>query len=545
MRSVRNPFPAWLAVAVLAFLLSGCGGSSSTPANIIVQQVSVTVSPATASVAVGQTQQFSATVTGTSNPAVTWEVNGTVGGSAATGAISASGLYTAPAAVPSNPTVSITATSVADTSKSGAAAATITTATSSSGSSVPAAYFGLHLSSNILPGVSNPTPWPTMSFGSLRIWDDTNAWQDVNPAQGSFDWSKVDAILQMAGQNAMTDVMYTMAKTPAWASSNPSDQTCVTNSSAPGSCDPPIDVDSGDQDWKSFVTALVNESLLDGQKFGVKIKYYEVWNEPDNPAEWSGTAAQLATMAADARAIIKSLDPNAQVTTPPPVGPGSTCPMSISCFFSTYFAPPVSGGQSADVVTFHGYPPPGVNPSPESIATTASTLVTILTTNGLISKPLFDTEASWATDRNITNSDQQAAFVGSFYLLHWPRVSRLYWYAYDNQSHGTLWDSTTRQLNAAGVAYQQVYNWMVGATVSACSASNGSVYTCAMTRNNGAYQALAVWDSSQTCANGCTTSNYTPPAGYLSYKDLAGNTTPISAGQAIAISAKPILLQNQ
>ncbi len=550
---VRPPFrsntysflPAWITAGLLVLLLSGCGGSSSPSPNFAVIQVSVSVSPVTASVAIGQTQQFSATVTGTTNTAVTWEVNGTVGGSAAVGTITTSGLYTAPAAVPSNPTVSVTATSVADTSKSGAAAVTITTASSSSGNTVPAAYFGLHLSGNILPSVQNPTPWPTMSFGSLRIWDDGNSWQDVNTAQGVYDWSKVDELMQLAGQHGVTDIMYTMAKTPTWASSNPADQSCVNPSSAAGSCDPPADVDTGDQTWKNFVTALVNESLLDQQRYGAKIKYYEVWNEPDNPAEWAGTLSQLATMASDARTVIKSLDPSALVTTPPPVGPGSTCPMSISCFFSSYFAPPVNGGQSADVITFHGYPPAVPDPSPESIATVASKLISILTTNGLISKPLFDTEASWATDKDITNPDEQAAFVGSFYLLHWPQVSRLYWYAYDNQSHGTLYDLTTRQLNAGGVAYQQVYNWMVGATVSACSASNGSVYTCAITRNNGAYQALAVWDSSQSCASGCTTSNYTPPSGYLSYKDLAGNTTPFSAGQTIAISAKPILLQNQ
>ena len=554
---VRSPFrsnaysllPAWITTGLLALLLSGCGGSSSPPGNIIVQQVSVSVSPVTASVAIGQTQQFLATVTGTTNTAVTWEVNGTVGGSSAVGAISTTGLYTAPAAVPSNPTVSVTATSVADTSKSGAAAVTITTASSSGGNTVPAAYFGLHLSGNILlPSVQNPTPWPTMSFGSLRIWDDGNSWQDVEPkTAGVYDWTKVDELLQLAGQHGVTDIMYTMAKTPTWASSNPNDQSCVNPSSAAGSCDPPSDVDSGDQLWKSFVTALVNESLADESKYGAKIKYYEVWNEPDIPAEWTGTMSQLATMASDARAVIKSIDPSAQVATPPPVGPGTDCSVpSITCFFSKYFAPPVNGGQSADVVTFHGYPPAVLDPSPESIATVASTLVSILTTNGLISKPLFDTEASWATDRDITNSDEQAAFVASFYLLHWPRVSRLYWYAYDNQSHGTLYDLTTQQLNAGGVAYQQVYNWMVGATVSACSASNGSVYTCAITRNNGAYQALAVWDSSQSCAvSPCTTSNYTVPSGYVNYIDLSPNKTLVSSGQTIAISAKPILLQNQ
>jgi hypothetical protein len=45
-------------------------------------------------------RQFSAAVTGTSNPAVTWKVNGTPGGSAVAGTITATGLYYAPHSAP-------------------------------------------------------------------------------------------------------------------------------------------------------------------------------------------------------------------------------------------------------------------------------------------------------------------------------------------------------------------------------------------------------------------------------------------------------------
>src|SRR5579859_6916113 len=58
--------------------------------------VSVTISPVRGSVTISQTQQFTATVTGSANTAVTWQVDGTPGGSAALGTISAAGLYTPP-----------------------------------------------------------------------------------------------------------------------------------------------------------------------------------------------------------------------------------------------------------------------------------------------------------------------------------------------------------------------------------------------------------------------------------------------------------------
>ena len=85
--------------------------------------VTVSVSPATASVQTGATQQFTATVTG-SSAAPAWSVNNIVGGNATVGTISASGLYTAPAAVPSG-AVTVRATDTAS-GTAGSAAVTVT-----------------------------------------------------------------------------------------------------------------------------------------------------------------------------------------------------------------------------------------------------------------------------------------------------------------------------------------------------------------------------------------------------------------------------------
>ena len=67
--------------------------------------VSITVSPASAAVTAGLTQQFTAAVRNTSNTAVTWTTTA--------GTVSSSGLFTAPA-VTSSTTVTVTATSAAD-----------------------------------------------------------------------------------------------------------------------------------------------------------------------------------------------------------------------------------------------------------------------------------------------------------------------------------------------------------------------------------------------------------------------------------------------
>jgi hypothetical protein len=89
--------------------------------------VTVTVSPASASVPVDGQKQFAATVAGTSSQSVTWDVNGTVGGNGTVGFIdSIGGLYTAPASVPSPATVEVHATSSAASSAVGQASVTIT-----------------------------------------------------------------------------------------------------------------------------------------------------------------------------------------------------------------------------------------------------------------------------------------------------------------------------------------------------------------------------------------------------------------------------------
>jgi hypothetical protein len=87
--------------------------------------VGISVSPATATIPIRQSRQFTATVTGTSNTAVTWKVNNVAGGNNIVGRIQQNGVYTAPRRVPSPATVTVSATSVADPTKTASAQATI------------------------------------------------------------------------------------------------------------------------------------------------------------------------------------------------------------------------------------------------------------------------------------------------------------------------------------------------------------------------------------------------------------------------------------
>jgi hypothetical protein len=121
------PSPATVTVhATSVAVTSAVGSASVTVVNPPPPPVTVSISPTSASVRLGRTRQFTATVTNTTNTAVTWNVNGLLGGNSTLGTISTSGLYKAPSTAPLPLTVTVRATSVADPSKYANAAVTIT-----------------------------------------------------------------------------------------------------------------------------------------------------------------------------------------------------------------------------------------------------------------------------------------------------------------------------------------------------------------------------------------------------------------------------------
>jgi hypothetical protein len=79
----------------------------------------------------GSSQPFTATVNNSNNQVVSWQVNGVPSGNNTFGTISNTGLYTAPASVPTPAQFNVTAVAQADTSKSGSALVTVAAPTPS------------------------------------------------------------------------------------------------------------------------------------------------------------------------------------------------------------------------------------------------------------------------------------------------------------------------------------------------------------------------------------------------------------------------------
>jgi sugar lactone lactonase YvrE/pimeloyl-ACP methyl ester carboxylesterase len=164
---MRTRFSFAILAAASLFVMIGCGGGSSstgpgpTPAPSATPSPTATPSPsptptpgptitavmvscATPTVPVSQTNQCSATVQGTGNfdPSIKWAVNGIAGGNGTIGTVDTNGLYAAPDSVPTPFVVNVTATAIADTTKSDSLSVTIAGTVASSSQVISAASGG-------------------------------------------------------------------------------------------------------------------------------------------------------------------------------------------------------------------------------------------------------------------------------------------------------------------------------------------------------------------------------------------------------------------
>jgi hypothetical protein len=367
---------------------------------------------------------------------------------------------------------------------------------------VPANFFGLtinHIES---------TPWPTIPFASIRTWDTIVSWGAINIAEGSYAWQQLDRLIYLAERNGV-DVVFTLGLTPRWASSKPD----APNPYGPGLCAPPREL----KFWDEFVQAVVTHARG-------KIKFWEVWNEPQDITFYCGDVATMAELQRHAYRIIKRIDPAAMVLTPSPVGKAGLKWMSE--FLAT------GAGDYADIMAFHGY----WDTTAETIKSVIEQYKAVFIAAGQELKPFWDTEASWGENAQLSEPDAQAAFVAKYYLLQWSGgVSRFYWYSYDNNTYGGLWDPE-KGLHDAGVAYRAVHDWMVGSYfIEPCNEErpHSNIWTCSLRRPNGEI-AKVVW-----CTSG--RSAYYPDHQFRQYHDLDGTRWSISG--EIRIDRKPILLE--
>ncbi len=176
---------------------------------------------------------------------------------------------------------------------------------------------------------TNASNFPTVNYKMQRFWDSPPfQWPSINTSSGVFNFANLDTILAQDFTNGLIENMYTLARTPPWATSNPTDTTCHNQTGTGGGhgeCYPPVDLNTDGSGtnaiWKAWVTAIAthvnNPSYLLTHGH---IKYWEIWNEPDNKPFWAGTLAQLSRLTEDANCIITGrgvIHPNGNGTSVP------------------------------------------------------------------------------------------------------------------------------------------------------------------------------------------------------------------------------------
>jgi len=560
---------------------------------LTVTPVTIAVTPTNVSVALSANQQFTASVSGAVNQTVSWSVDGVPGGSSALGTISGSGLYTASPMISIHTIIAVAQPSGAQTS----AAVTI-----GSSDPVPNTFFGMHLRlpTDPVPAAmdSSGRVWDTgnAQWANVNTASDTFQWAALDNLLAAYS---------SAGINDAVYALWRVPQWASSNPTDTSCDYSAQGSTQTGECNPPTDLNPDGTGtnliWRSWVQAIAqhvnNPNYLQSH---ARISYWDVCNEcyrsptlrpgyQSSTYAYKGTYAQLLRMMQDARCIIignpsdsisalnttcgqagypvTGIDPSARMLMPntSPGPPNSslipfaqviqnllycTCANNSCSTSSTACSSGSDGSAAMDIVDAHLYP--SNFGAPEQLPDAIAQLRTYLSASDA-TKPLWASEGGWGKNTSLPDPDLQSSFIARYYMMLWASgVQRAYWYAWDNLFYGSLWfpasgTGCTTPWNGgyicdAGVAYQQVHDWMVGATLTGCSV-NGTTWTCTLSRSGG-YHAAMVWDTSQTCSSGiCGTSAYSADPQYLHYRDLQGSVFPVDG--AVPAGIKPILLENQ
>jgi len=401
-----------------------------------------------------------------------------------------------------------------------------------------------------------PTANPPIPIGALGHLTEL-AWATIESKQGVYDFSLYDEAANLAKANGLP-FMVTFGWTPYWAVSSQwqQSQDCHLNFW----CSAPPQSNSY---WTDFITAVVNH--YNGTT-APRIQYYEVWNEANSDENWAGSQLGLVTLASLAAPIIHTNSLLGAPSVTDIVGGEQGAAAWLQGYLQTSLSSGATGADFADGGSFHGYlAPTGFTPYPfpedcsasgyDDIVTRAMTFRNILDTNGLANKPLYDSEGSWGKD-NIKDINQQTEWLARWYLLQAGSqvVKSAFWFPWGLSTPGmsgeeNQWGQITDDCpglvctaTAAGVAYGQVYDWLVNSSISPCSPApdpnNPGNYTwsCSIV-NSAKQQELAVWYYSPDESG---TSSYTPGSQYTHYQDLTGASYTVSS--PITLTAAPILL---
>jgi hypothetical protein len=379
-------------------------------------------------------------------------------------------------------------------------------------------FFGVHDSDPV--GAS----WPDAPVGSVRVWDAGAAWNQIEKSQGSFDFSRLDAIVATARAHK-ADTVIVLGQTPAFYATAPSPDAAY---GAGASSMPDIDA------WRKYVAAVV-------KRYHGPDVAFQVWNEVNVINYWSGTQAQMAQLTSVARQVVDNVSPDSLLVAPAFV----TRLASQQKWMDEFFAQQIAGkpvGDLIDVVSLQLYPVPDT-PTPEASMLQLAADRAILAKHG-VDKPVWDTEINYGAKGGKkvapATPDVQASKVARTYLLNAANgVGRVFWYVWDLSqpivdTYMVEPDGATP--TAAGRAFRTVHRWMIGTVMRGCAADKQGTYTCTLVKAG--KTRLVLWNPDHSV-------QVKAPAGVTTAEKLVGAKETVTPSTTLTVDEMPVLLQTK
>ena len=174
-----------------------------------------------------------------------------------------------------------------------------------------------------------------MSNAGLRWIRQPFAWADIEPAPGQFNWTPWDRAVERASANGL-ELIAVLDTTPGWA--RPPDTTPFT---------PPTEL----VDFGNFARVLA-------ERYGDRVDYYQIWDEPNLSSHWGGQfvdPAAYAGLLREGAINLRAADENALVLTAALAPTLETGPLNLneSAFLAGLYA--ANGAPWFDVVATQPY----------------------------------------------------------------------------------------------------------------------------------------------------------------------------------------------
>jgi hypothetical protein len=317
--------------------------------------------------------------------------------------------------------------------------------------------------------------WPSIKFGSLRLWDNDTTWANIETSKGVFDWTTLDNAVANAEKNGLDDILMVLSGTPAWATDqrNPAALPRPDASGMPRSL----------SDWDDWVRAVAT-------RYKGRINNYQPWNEANLTTFFTGTPAQMAELTERTYRIVKSIDQGATVVAP---STGTRLGGPFKKFYPAFLAELKKRDWPVDVWAAHTYPASLGDTNDR--ADLANAWIGYLKAAGAPDLPLWDTENNYGlkgpgpnNPKQDIEGDRAAAWTAITYLDALRLgVSRVYMYQWG--PNNPLWGIQYNETAPGAIAMDTLQDWIVGSTYVGCKEKSRKV-TCTFAGKNGRDQII-------------------------------------------------------